>query len=386
MPVPSGLIAHVHPGAGAGVRVVGTISPCGRSRCAGRRHELTLIGQRLPGGGWEDRPMESARVPWDVAWHDALYGPGGFYRRTEGPAGHFSTSVGGIPHAPAVIASAVVALARRHGLDTIVDLGAARGDFITAVHALAPGMRCVGVDVVDRPKDLADDIGWIISPGGAQLPGAVSGLTASLVFAHEWLDVVPATVAERDPCGQWRRQDVEVSTGDTHPGEPVTVAELAWLERWAIDAGAVQTRVAEVGISRDHSFLDLLGRVEQGLVVAVDYGHRSSDVPAEGTLTGYRVGRAMAPLPDGSMDLTAHVHIDSLVESARHHPGVSVTLGRQRDVLNDLLGPPRMPAHATARTRPAAYLHAVAEHNAHRVLLERGGFGDFWWVLAERTG
>ncbi len=55
-------------------------------------------------------------VPWEVAWQDALYGHRGFYRRTEGPGGHFATSAQGLPHGTALLASAVVALARRHRL------------------------------------------------------------------------------------------------------------------------------------------------------------------------------------------------------------------------------------------------------------------------------
>lgn len=335
-------------------------------------------------------------LPWDVAWHEALYGTDGFYRRSEGPAGHFSTSVGGIPHAPSVMAAAVVGLARRHQLDTIIDIGAARGEFITTVHALDPGMRCVGIDVVDRPHDLSDDIDWVLSPGGSALPAQLTGLRATLVLAHEWLDVVPTTVAERDNSGRWCRVHVEISTGAAQRGEPVTGAELAWLERWASQVGAVEpaeagvhahrVRIVEVGLRRDAAFADLVDRVEHGVVVAVDYGHRAADVPGEGTLTGYRAGRAVAPVPDGSMDLTAHVHIDSLVAGADRHHGASVAVGRQYEMLDDLLGPPRMPAHDTARSQPTAYLQAVAQHNAHRVLIERGGFGDFWWVLTDRTG
>ncbi len=330
--------------------------------------------------------MDSGCLPWDVAWHAALYGPRGFYRRAEGPAGHFSTSVGGIPHAPAVMATAVVTLARQYGLDTIIDIGAARGDFITAIHHVAPGMRCVGVDVVDRPENLANEIGWILSPGGSKLPREVSGLRATLVFAHEWLDVVPTTVAQRDASSQWRRQHVEVGTGDTRLGEPVSGAELAWLERWVAQTEVTEARVVEMGLSRDQALVDLIDRVEHGLVVAVDYGYRTRDLPAEGTLTGYRAGRAMTPVPDGSMDLTAHVHIDSLVQAAGRRDGVVITSGRQHQMLDDLLGPPQMPAHDTARSQPAAYLTALAQHNADRVLRERGGFGGFWWVLADRSG
>lgn len=43
---------------------------------------------------------------WREATETALYGPGGFYRRTEGPAGHFRTSV----HASPLFAGAVARL------------------------------------------------------------------------------------------------------------------------------------------------------------------------------------------------------------------------------------------------------------------------------------
>ena len=41
-----------------------------------------------------DRPTW---LPWQRAWQDALYGAHGFYRRAEGPAGHFATAVQGAP-------------------------------------------------------------------------------------------------------------------------------------------------------------------------------------------------------------------------------------------------------------------------------------------------
>src|SRR5687767_965239 len=46
--------------------------------------------------------------PWREAMAAALYGPGGFYHRREGPAGHFRTSV----HASPYFATAVLELAR----------------------------------------------------------------------------------------------------------------------------------------------------------------------------------------------------------------------------------------------------------------------------------
>lgn len=321
-------------------------------------------------------------VPWDAAWQEALYGPGGFYRRAEGPAGHFATSVTGVPHATSVMARAVVALARRHGLHTVVDVGAGRGDFIRAVHRYAPEVRCVGVDIVDRPVDMPEDIRWWRSPGGAGLSAQLQDLRGTLVLAHEWLDVVPTTLASKDQVGVWRQHLVDTADGSQHVGDPVPGVERAWLERWVDDP--VQT--AEVGLSRDRAFADLVSRVEHGVIVAVDYGHRRAERPPHGTLTGYRCGRAVYPVPDGSMDLTAHVAIDSLESAARSClvPQARLSCHRQHEVLRDLLGVPTMPNHALARSQPRAYLEALAEHNADRVLREHGGFGDFWWVIAKR--
>lgn len=335
--------------------------------------------------------MTPTPVPWRQAWQDALYGPQGFYRTPEGPAGHFATSVAGIPHADAVMARAITTLARRHGLGTIVDLAAGRGSFTAAMAQAAPELSFVGVDIVDRPSDLPESIDWLVSPGGPALPAELLALTSTLIVAHEWLDVVPTTVAQRDTIMNnsgttgnhdvnnkdvWREVLVSPSTGEQGLGGKIQGSELEWLQTW-VDP---DTEVAEVGLSRDRAFADLMSRVDDGLVLAVDYGHLRQQRPSAGTLTGYRSGRAVAPVPDGSMDLTAHVAIDSLVPA-----GADVQTYRQHEMLRDLLGPPATPSRDLAHTRPSAYLAALAEHTADRVLREPGGLGGFWWVLARCT-
>jgi hypothetical protein len=49
-------------------------------------------------------------LPWEAAWREALYGERGFYRRAEGPAGHFRTATHA---APAVLAAALARLRGR---------------------------------------------------------------------------------------------------------------------------------------------------------------------------------------------------------------------------------------------------------------------------------
>src|SRR5665811_625024 len=80
-------------------------------------------------------------------------------------------------------------------LETFVDMGCGRGELLEQVHRLGPQVRCIGVDIVARPQ-LNEPIGWLQSPGGEQLPDELDGLTDTLVFANEWLDVVPCQLAE----------------------------------------------------------------------------------------------------------------------------------------------------------------------------------------------
>ena len=70
----------------------------------------------------------------------------------------------------------------------------------THLYAWEPGRPLSGLDVVPRPQDLPDDVEWVESPGGAVLPPGWRPDRA-LVVAHEWLDVVPCTIAEVAPDG-----------------------------------------------------------------------------------------------------------------------------------------------------------------------------------------
>jgi hypothetical protein len=104
----------------------------------------------------------------------------------------------------------------------------------------------------------------------------------------------------------------------------------------------------------------------------VDYGHTRAARPPYGTLTGYRAGRQVPPVPDGSRDLTAHVALDSL-------PGGGA-LVPQRDALHALgLSAPRPPL-SLASTDPAAYVRALSATTHAAELTARGGLGDFTWV------
>ncbi|WP_427166510.1 SAM-dependent methyltransferase [Streptomyces sp. C1-1] len=337
---------------------------------------------------------------WRAATEAALYGPEGFYRRSEGPAGHFRTSV----HASPLFAEAVArllcrvdeALGRPARLD-FVDMAAGRGELsagvLTALPAdVAARTRVYAVEVADRPAGLDERVQWLPEP-----PHGVTGL----LFANEWLDNVPLDIAEVDGDGVPRRVLVR-RDGTERLGEKVDGAEAEWLARWWPPGGAEGLR-AEVGLPRDEAWAGAVAAVERGLAVAVDYAHTVDARPLFGTLTGFHAGRETAPVPDGSCDITAHVALDACaahgeatvgaraardteVREARaaHSPAHTVPralLLRQRDALRALGITGARPPLTLASTQPAAYVRALASAGEAAELTAPGGLGDFGWLL-----
>ncbi|MEV5383756.1 SAM-dependent methyltransferase [Streptomyces sp. NPDC052721] len=351
---------------------------------------------------------------WRAAAEAALYGPGGFYRRPEGPAGHFRTSV----HASPLFARAVArllcrvdaALGRPPVLD-FVDMGAGRGELVGGVLAALPAdvaarARAYAVEIADRPAGLDGRITWL-----SDLPDAVTGL----LFANEWLDNVPVDVVEVDSAGVPRLVLV-AEDGSERLGEPVTGAPADWLARWW-PLPAEEGLRAEIGLPRDRAWASAVDRMVRGLAVAVDYAHTVDARPPYGTLTGFREGRETAPVPDGSCDITAHVALDACAaaagaahtpsgtapappyaahapqHTARTHPHAAqetretarelprARLLTQRAALRalDLTG--ARPPLALASTDPSAYVRALANAGEAAELTAPGGLGDFGWLL-----
>jgi SAM-dependent MidA family methyltransferase len=299
-----------------------------------------------------------------------LYGPGGFYRRSEGPSAHFRTSV----HASPLFAVAVArllarvdeALGRPAEL-AFVDMAAGRGELAAGVldalpEDVAARTRAYAVEIAGRPDGLDDRIEWRGEP-----PKGVTGL----LFANEWLDNVPIEVAEADADGVPRLVLVR-RDGTERLGEPVTGAQAAWLERWwPLSAAGCR---AEIGLPRDAAWAAAVATVERGLAVAVDYAHRADSRPPFGTLTGFRAGRECAPVPDGSCDITAHVALDACAL-----PGA--WLLTQRAALRALGITGARPPLTLASTDPTAYVRALAHASAAAELTEPAGLGAFGWLL-----
>lgn len=175
-----------------------------------------------------------------------------------------------------------------------------------------------------------------------------------LLFANEWLDNVPLAVAERDEDGVPRYVEV-TATGEERLGPPLTGADAEWAERWWSEGDQPQGQRIELGGTRDAAWAAAVGVLERGLAVAVDYAHRKSDRPLFGTLTGFRDGREVPPVPDGSCDLTAHVALDSAAV-----PGLHSLWTTQRAALRALGVDGTRPPLALASSDPAGYLRALA--------------------------
>ncbi|MFF3326574.1 SAM-dependent methyltransferase [Streptomyces sp. NPDC002889] len=307
------------------------------------------------------------QVGWREAAQAALYGPGGFYLRPEGPAGHFRTSVHASPRFAAAIARLLVTTAGSMSLDepALVDVGAGRGELLTGVlAALPPGfpVRAYAVERAARPAGLDPRIEWTDTP-----PARVRGL----LFANEWLDNVPVDVAEADADGVARQVMVD-RAGEERLGEPVTGADAEWLARWwpLTEPG---TR-AEIGRPRDLAWARAVSTLDAGLAVAVDYAHTRDSRPPFGTLTGFRGGREVRPVPDGSCDITAHVALDACAL-----PGAEL-IG-QREALRGLGVSAQRPPLSLASSDPAAYVRALAAAGEAAELTARGGLGDFTWLM-----
>ncbi|MER0481758.1 SAM-dependent methyltransferase [Streptomyces sp. Edi2] len=322
---------------------------------------------------------------WREATERALYGPGdGFYTRPggPGPAGHFRTSV----HASPLYAGAVATLLRRVDAAlgrpdelALVDVGAGRGELLTGVLAALPDevaarVRPCAVERAARPPGLDPRIVW---RSELPAPGSVTGL----LFANEWLDNVPVDVVETDADGVPRRVLVRAD-GTERLGEPVDGADAEWLGRWwpplppppAPDAAASPGLRAEIGRPRDEAWAQAVRTLHAGLAVAVDYAHERGDRPLFGTLTGFRDGREVAPVPDGSCDITAHVALDACA-------GPSAQRLTQRAALGALGVDGRRPPLALAATDPSGYVRALSAAGAAAELTDPAGLGGFGWLL-----
>ncbi|MEU6203977.1 SAM-dependent methyltransferase [Micromonospora musae] len=326
-------------------------------------------------------------IRWRDAMDRALYGPGGFFVSGSGPADHFRTSV----HASPVFAAALLrvieqvdaALGHPDRLD-VVDVGAGRGELLRALAGMQPAtaarLRLTAVELAPRPDDLPDEIHWV-----DDIPRGMTGL----LLATEWLDNVPLDIAVHTEAG-WRYLLVDPATGEESTGDPVDPEDAEWLATWwpvpgSDPAGSTGSETltaarAEIGRARDEAWAEAVRHVDRGLALTVDYGHLRADRPVGGTLTGYRGGRQVPPVPDGSCDVTAHVALDSVASAGERVARCAYTLSSQREALRALGADGGRPPLTLAGTDPAGYVRALAAASTVAELTDPAGLGGHRWL------
>ncbi|MFC7535444.1 SAM-dependent methyltransferase [Actinoplanes sp. GCM10030250] len=310
-------------------------------------------------------------IGWRLAMQAALYSPDGFFVRPGNtPADHFRTSV----HASPLFAGALLRLVERvdaalghpKAFD-LVDVGAGRGELLTTLLALLPDdlgrrVRPVAVEVVPRPDGLDPAIRW-----QRDVPENLTGL----LVATEWLDNVPLDIVDTDEHGRLRKVLVDRATGTETLGAAADPAEVFWLSRWWPGPGRI-----EIGWPRDTAWADAVASVRRGAALCVDYGHRRQERPVLGSLTGFRGGRQVPPVPDGSCDVTAHVAMDAVAAAA----GTPYRMIRQREALTALGVDGARPPLTLARTDPKGYVRALSAAGAAAELISSTGLGEHWWL------
>lgn len=307
---------------------------------------------------------------WPEAWRAALYGPSGFFARGARPVDHFRTS----PLVGPELAEAVVelldrvdmALGRPNPLD-LVDVGAGGGELAAQVFALGKRFR-------GRLRVRAVELTRPVLPAGVEWSSELPDQVTGLVIAHEWLDSLPCQVVQMHGS---RVRAVHVASDGTESwGDPVS---SDWLARWW--PLTVDGQRAEIGTTRDAAWADLVSRVAAGAALAVDYGHFADTRPFAGSLTGYRAGRQVPPVPDGSCDITAHVAFDA-VAAAVDGPSELLT---QREALAALGITASSPAAGLAARDPLGWLAASARAGRVAELRDPAGLGGFHWLLCPRS-
>jgi SAM-dependent MidA family methyltransferase len=315
----------------------------------------------------------------------ALYGPEGFFTASGfgGPSGHFRTSATVSPLFSDALARLFLLVDQALGQPArvdLVDVGAGRGELLSGILSALPGdvagrTRPLAVEMAGRPTGLPAPIGW-----SHEVPEGITGL----LVATEWLDNVPLDVAMLAPYppGQWRYVLVD-RNGVERTGPPIDPADAEWLADWW--PAARPGNRAELGAPRDQAWAAAVSGIASGLALTVDYGHLSAARPPLGTLTGFRDGREVRAVPDGSCDVTAHVALDAVAAAGERVAGRPSALADQRSALRALGVDSRRPPLSLASADPREYLRLLSVATQAQELTAREGLGGHYW-LAQPVG
>ena len=261
------------------------------------------------------------------AWEDTLTGDRSFYRGPEGdPYRHFATDIAGseviVPLVQELLATAGDYAG---GPLAVIDVGSGAGGLLKRLALEGTDARLIGIDLRVRPPGLDPGIEWITGDA-RQVASDLRGIRG-VVVAHEFLDDIPCEAVEADEDGRPRRILVDPISRQLLLGELLDdPADLAWLKEWWPVTRPFMR--AEIGSSRDDAWAAITGMLDAGAAVAIDYGHTRAERVAGtwdgGTLVGYRDGRVVTPVADGSCNLTAHVAIDSVAAAVPRAQSTSI--------------------------------------------------------------
>ena len=264
----------------------------------------------------------SPYIPWIKAWEFAAFGPGSFYgefgSKGTNPYQHFRTAVQSNPDLAGNLFPYLLETYKRCGYPAqflILDVGGSDGSLIKN---LQPLIREKGLNWKTQIYDVSSgDVRWI--PIREQ---------SGVVIAHELLDDIPTTIVEFDEDLTPRTVLVDPETGHEQLGESISEADLEWLVTWWPETSPHARR--ELGITRDHTWAKLINIFSAGRAIAIDYSHsmdqRRDGLFDAGTLTGYQLGNSVRPIPNGSVNITAHVALDSCAHAAKaSRPDITAT-------------------------------------------------------------
>jgi len=276
-----------------------------------------------------DAIAASGPMPFERFMEISLYDREGFFggdRLRSDKGGDFLTS----PEVSALfgetIARYVEAVRDRIGDPfRVVEVGAGSGSLLRPLLTQIT-VEALAVESSPAARAVLSDL----APVAEEMPERVRGV----VIANELLDNLPMALAQK-VAGTWRERWVgadgpDLVFVDAEPRPEV----VAWLGDYA---GPVSNEGwVEVQLAARAWLTDVVGRIEAGAVVVIDYGDTAEGLlprRQDGTLRTYRAHH-LGPHPldePGETDITADVNFSPLLDV---HPDAA--LHRQDDFLADL--------------------------------------------------
>jgi SAM-dependent MidA family methyltransferase len=254
----------------------------------------------------------SPYIPWINAWEGAAFGPGGFYgefgSKGRNPYEHFRTAVVSDPDLAGDLFPYLLETYKYCGSPSqflILDVGGSDGSLMRNLQPL----------ILQKGLNWKTQIFDVSSGDARKIPIREK---FGVVIAHELLDDIPTSVVEFDLDLTPRLVLVDPVSGHEQLGESISQPEWEWLNRWWPQTVPHARR--ELGITRDHTWVKLVNIFSVGRAIAIDYSHsldqRAKGLFDSGTLTGYQLGSSVRAIPNGEVNITAHVALDSCASAA----------------------------------------------------------------------